>query len=120
MLRICYKSSFYHKIGFQNERKSKRFPTFLTFQANYPSLSAKHPYLPRSKKVPTFLEKPRDVFPKTSGRFRKSLSWVSNRHRYKISEGSPHKGEKKHYSMDISAFFFVYVDFLLYLCISYN
>ena len=57
MLRICYKSSFYHKIGFQNERKSKRFPTFLTFQANYPSLSAKHPYLPRSKKVPTFLEK---------------------------------------------------------------
>lgn len=57
MLQICYKSSFYRKIGFQNERKSKRFPTFLTFQANYPSLSAKHPYLPRSKKVPTFLEK---------------------------------------------------------------
>ena len=57
MLRICYKSSFYRKIGFQNERKSKRFPTFLTFQANYPSLSAKHPYLPHTKNVPTFLEK---------------------------------------------------------------
>ena len=70
MLRICYKSSFNRKIGFQNERKS--------------------------------------------------LSWVSERHRYKISEGSPTKGEKKHYSMDISSFFFVYVDFLLYLCISYN
>ena len=69
MLRIRYKSSFYHEIGFQNERKSKRNPTFLTFQANYSSLSAKHPYLPRSKNVPTFLEKPRDVFPKTSGRF---------------------------------------------------
>ncbi len=66
MLRICYKSSFYRKIGFQNERKSKRFPTVLTFQANYPSLSAKHPYLPRSKNVPTFLEKPRDVFEKAS------------------------------------------------------
>ena len=69
MLQIRYKSSFYNKIGFQNERKSKRFPNFLTFQANDPSLSAKHPYLPRSKNVPTFLEKPRDVFPKTSGHF---------------------------------------------------
>ena len=66
MLQICYKSSFYHKIGFQNERKSKRFPTFLTFQANYSSLSAKHPYLPRSKKSP-------DIFRKTSGRFSKNL-----------------------------------------------
>ena len=69
MLQIRYKSSFYHKIGFQNERKSKRFPTFLTFQANDSSLSAKHPYLPRSKNVPTFLEKPRDVFLKMSRGF---------------------------------------------------
>lgn len=77
MLRICYKSSFYHKIGFQNERKSKRFPTFLTFQANYPSLSAKHPYLPRSKKVPTFLEKPRDVLEKASLGFLKDTATKS-------------------------------------------
>ena len=69
MLQICYKSSFIHEIGFQSERKSKRFPTFPTFWANHSSLSAKHPYLPHSKNVPTFLEKPRDVFPKTSGRF---------------------------------------------------
>ncbi len=87
MLRICYKSSFYHKIGFQNERKSKRFPTFLTFQANYPSLSAKHPYLPRSKKVPTFLEKPRDVLEKASLGFLKDTATKS-------PKGAPQGREK--------------------------
>ena len=87
MLRICYKSSFYHKIGFQNERKSKRFPTFLTFQANDSSLSAKHPYLPRSKNVPTFLEKPRDVFEKASLGFLKDTATKS-------PKGAPQGREK--------------------------
>lgn len=87
MLRICYKSSFYHKIGFQNERKSKRFPTFLTFQANYPSLSAKHPYLPRSKNVPTFFQKPRDVFEKASLGFLKDTATKS-------PKGAPQGREK--------------------------
>ena len=87
MLRICYKSSFYHKIGFQNERKSKRFPTFLTFQANYPSLSAKHPYLPRSKKVPTFFQKPRDVLEKASLGFLKDTATKS-------PKGAPQGREK--------------------------
>ena len=94
MLRICYKSSFYRKTGFQNERKSKRFPTFLTFQANYSSLSAKHPYLPRSKNVPTFLEKPRDVFPKTSGLLEKASLGFLKDTATKSPKGAPQGREK--------------------------
>ena len=101
MLRICYKSSFYHKIGFQNERKSKRFPTFPTFWANHSSLSAIHPYLPHSKNVPTFLEKPRDVFEKASRGFQKAIV-------VKSSKVAPQEREKTP--------FYGYFVFFLRLC----
>lgn len=94
MLQIRYKSSFIHEIGFQNERKSKRFPTFLTFQANYPSLSAKHPYLPRSKNVGTFFEK-------ASLGFQKAIV-------VKSSKVAPQEREKKP--------FYGYFVFFLRLC----
>ena len=120
MLQIRYKSSFIHEIGFQNERKSKRFPTFPTFWANHSSLSAIHPYLPHSKNVPTLFRKTSGRFSKNLGTFLKKPLVAFRKTPLQNLRREPHKGEKKHYSMDISSFFFVYVDFLLYLCISYN
>ena len=75
------------------------------------------------KKSGLLLEKHRDFFLKTSGLFPKTsgLFWKCLPRWMKSiavkSQRATHKRKKKHPRTDISAVFFVYVVFLLYLCI---